>query len=144
MANKAGEKFSQWEDAKVKELYEVYGDTVIAEIICRPPASVRSARKRLGLERKEKSEVIKKIRGEKIKRAGSGYAMTIAQMDIIREEYQSYSDDNLAVMIGKSPSTVRDFRKKENLVRSTYLRSKRPKQIPVACSPIQKFLSMRL
>lgn len=143
MANKAGAKFSQLEDAKVKELYEVYGDTVIAEIICRSPASVRYARKRLGLVRKAKADGAKKIKEPKTKKVGQGYAMTVAQMDIIREEYKNHSDDYIGMMIGKASTSVREFRKKEKLVRDVDLRIKRTKQIPVVSSSIQKFLSMR-
>lgn len=144
MANKAGARFSEWEDAKVKELYESYSDTAIAEIIGRPSSSVRWARQRLGLVREAKADGTKKIKEPKTKKVGQGYAMTVADMDIIREEYQNHSDDYIGMMIGKAPTSVREFRKKENLVRQTDLRSKRPKQIPVVSSSIQKFLSMRL
>ena len=145
MANKAGARYSEWEENKLRELYESYSDTAIAEILGRPSSSVRFARLRLGLMRPQKASGTQRLKEKpNTRQYGQGYAMTDEQKQTIRDEYQSYSDDYIGMMIGKAPTSVREFRRKENLIRKTDLRTHKTKIIPQSHSTIQNFLSMRL
>lgn len=149
MANRAGARYSEWEENKLRELYESYSDTAIAEILGRPSSSVRFARLRLGLVRPQKASGTQRLKEKPqekplTRQYGQGYAMTDEQKQTIRDEYQSYSDDYIGMMIGKAPTSVREFRRKENLIRTTDLRTHKTKIIPQSHSTIQNFLSMRL
>lgn len=147
MANRAGARYSEWEENKLRELYESYSDTAIAEMLGRPSSSVRFARLRLGLVRPQKASGTQRLKEKPphfTRQYGQGYAMTDEQKQTIRDEYQSYSDDYIGMMIGKAPTSVREFRRKENLIRTTDLRTHKTKIIPQSHSTIQNFLSMRL